>query len=108
MRWLKERGGPLDRFSQSLLLRVPAGLRQEHLAAALQAVLDHHDALRLRLDRAAADGDWNLEVAPPGAVAARSLPAADRCWWCSRMQALRGLIAEAAEAAEAGLIRRPA
>ena len=28
MRWLKERGGPLDRFSQSMLLRVPAGLRQ--------------------------------------------------------------------------------
>ena len=49
MRWLKERGGPLDRFSQSMLLRVPAGLSQEHLTAALQAVLDHHDALRLRL-----------------------------------------------------------
>ena len=26
MRWLKERGGPFDRFSQSMLLRVPAGL----------------------------------------------------------------------------------
>ena len=49
MRWLAERGGPLERFSQSMLLRVPAGLRQEHLTAALQALLDHHDALRLRL-----------------------------------------------------------
>ena len=49
MRWLKERGGPLDGFSQSMLLRVPAGLSQEHLTAALAAVLDHHDALRLRL-----------------------------------------------------------
>ena len=50
MRWLCERGGPVGRFSQSLLLRSPAGLRQEDLAAALQALLDHHDALRLRLD----------------------------------------------------------
>ena len=37
-------------FSQAMLLRVPAGLREEHLVGALQAVLDHHDALRLRLD----------------------------------------------------------
>ena len=28
MRWLKERGGPLGRFSQAMLLRVPAGLRR--------------------------------------------------------------------------------
>ena len=58
MRWLKERGGPLDRFSQSMLLRVPAGLSEEHLRAALEAVLDHHDALRLRLD--AACGGWGM------------------------------------------------
>ena len=50
MRWLEQRGGPIDRFNQSLLLRVPAGLREADLRAALQAVLDHHDALRLRLD----------------------------------------------------------
>ena len=28
MHWLKERGGPLDGFSQSMLLQVPAGLSQ--------------------------------------------------------------------------------
>ena len=28
MRWLQERGGPLGRFSQAMLLRVPAGLRK--------------------------------------------------------------------------------
>ena len=49
MRWLRERGGPLARFSQGLLLQVPAGVRQAHLVAALAAVLEHHDALRLRL-----------------------------------------------------------
>ena len=102
MRWLKERGGPLGRFSQSMLLRVPGGLRQEHLAAALDALLGHHDALRLRLERSAADGDWNLEIAPPGTVAGAA---------CLRRidavgiedASLRGLIAEAAEAAEGRL-----
>ena len=53
MRWLLERGGPIERFNQAMLLQVPAGLQGEHLIAALQAVLDHHDALRLRLDASA-------------------------------------------------------
>ena len=69
MRWLCERGGPVGRFSQSLLLRSPAGLRQEDLAAALQALLDHHDALRLRLDAGASRRlrtDWTFEVMPSG------------------------------------------
>ena len=49
MHWLAERGGPIDRFSQAMLLTVPAALENDHLSAALQNVLDHHDALRLRL-----------------------------------------------------------
>ena len=48
MHWLLQRGGPIERFNQAVLLQVPAGLQEEHLVAALQAVLDHHDALRLR------------------------------------------------------------
>ena len=101
MRWLKERGGPLDGFSQSMLLRVPAGLSQQHLTAALAAVLDHHDALRLRLSwcRSRADAEWRLEVMPPGSVAAED---------CLRRidvagvddTALRQLIAAETEAAE--------
>ena len=72
MRWLLERGGPIERFNQAMLLQVPAGLREDHLVAALQALLDHHDALRLRLV-GAADGrrEWSLEIAPPGARARR-------------------------------------
>src|SRR5262249_52089711 len=69
MRWLLERGGRLDRFNQAMLLQVPAGLREADLILALQAVLDHHDALRLRLDEAG-EGEWKLEVAPVGAVGA--------------------------------------
>jgi non-ribosomal peptide synthase protein (TIGR01720 family) len=71
MRWLGERGGgPIDRFHQAMLLRVPAGLREDHLIAALQAVLDHHDALRLRVFAAGQSAEWSLAIAPPGAVLA--------------------------------------
>ena len=69
MRWLQERGGPIERFNQTMLLQVPAGMRAADLTAVLQVVLDHHDALRLRLT-ATAGAKWSLEVAPVGAVAA--------------------------------------
>ncbi|MEU0922802.1 non-ribosomal peptide synthetase [Streptomyces malaysiensis] len=65
--WLRERGGPIDGFHQSMLIRTPAGLDRTKLTAALQAVLDHHDALRLRLTRAGGTV-WGLEVAARGAV----------------------------------------
>ncbi|MFF2752090.1 amino acid adenylation domain-containing protein, partial [Kitasatospora sp. NPDC058048] len=70
MRWLLERGGPIGRFNQSMLLHAPAELTEEHLTAALQAVLDHHGALRARLVRA--DGPA-LDVPPPGTVRAAEL-----------------------------------
>ena len=102
MRWLMERGDPIDRFNQAMLLRLPAGLQEDHLIAALQAVLDHHDALRLRVVAAAEHGEWNLEIVPPGAVLASS---------CLRRvdiggvdaAALRACIAEQARRAESGL-----
>ncbi|WP_434099959.1 amino acid adenylation domain-containing protein, partial [Streptomyces viridosporus] len=69
--WLSELGGPTDRFSQSMLLQIPAGTRREQLTEALQALLDRHDALRSRLHRRA-DG-WSLEVLPRDAVRAADL-----------------------------------
>ncbi|MFD1147728.1 amino acid adenylation domain-containing protein [Saccharothrix hoggarensis] len=66
MRWLRDRGGPVDRFNQSMLLHVPADLGEDLLVGAVQAVLDRHDALRARLDHA----DWTLHVPEPGAVRA--------------------------------------
>ena len=101
MRWLKERGGPFDRFSQAMLLRVPAGLSEEHLRAAVGALLDHHDALRLRLDVTAA-GEWRLEIAPPDAVAAGACVRRVAVGGVDDAQ-LRGLIAVEAEAAEGRL-----
>ncbi|MCB5179021.1 non-ribosomal peptide synthetase [Streptomyces antimicrobicus] len=63
--WLREQGGPVAGFHQSALVRVPAGLREEDLLAALQAVLDRHDALRLRL-RTGPDGAGPDGAAPDG------------------------------------------
>ncbi|WP_455678742.1 amino acid adenylation domain-containing protein, partial [Streptomyces atratus] len=68
---LRERGGPVDGFNQSMLVQAPAGADTGRLAAALQAVLDHHDALRMRLSRDGAR--WALEVAPRGTVSAEEL-----------------------------------
>jgi amino acid adenylation domain-containing protein/non-ribosomal peptide synthase protein (TIGR01720 family) len=67
--WLRERGGPIGRFSQSMLLQVPADMQKAHLVDALQALLDHHDALRMRLDTSQA-GDWQLEIPPAAAIRA--------------------------------------
>ncbi|MFD7841286.1 amino acid adenylation domain-containing protein, partial [Streptomyces sp. NPDC059761] len=61
-------GTPIAGFNQSVLVQVPAGLSMEALVGAVRAVVDHHDALRLRLtvdDR----GAWSLEVGAPGSVA---------------------------------------
>ncbi|SEQ85819.1 non-ribosomal peptide synthase domain TIGR01720/amino acid adenylation domain-containing protein [Streptomyces radiopugnans] len=64
--WLRELGGRMERFHQSVLLRVPAQVDAESLTAAVRAVLDHHDALRLRLT--VTGGQWSYEVRPRGAV----------------------------------------
>ncbi|MFI1769964.1 condensation domain-containing protein, partial [Streptomyces sp. NPDC020800] len=68
--WLRERGGPVGRFHQSVLLHTPAGLTEDRLTAALQTLLDHHDALRARLVR---DDDWALDVPEPGTARAAAL-----------------------------------
>ncbi|MFJ8014481.1 alpha/beta fold hydrolase, partial [Streptomyces sp. NPDC096339] len=64
---LLEEGGPLDGFNQSVVLTTPADLDPERLTGALQRVVDHHDALRLRLTGRDA-GDWRLVIGEPGTV----------------------------------------
>ncbi|MEV6684098.1 amino acid adenylation domain-containing protein [Streptomyces sp. NPDC051130] len=59
-------------FSQYVTVTVPTGTDPNRLGAALQAVVDTHDALRLRLV-APAPGVWSLETLPPGAVRAAEL-----------------------------------
>ncbi|HLG56797.1 MAG TPA: non-ribosomal peptide synthase/polyketide synthase, partial [Vicinamibacterales bacterium] len=70
MRWLQARGGPVDRFHQALLLPVPSGVDERAIVHALQALMDCHDALRLRIVGTAPDGSWALQIAPPGTVRA--------------------------------------
>ncbi|MFF2097523.1 amino acid adenylation domain-containing protein [Streptomyces sp. NPDC058202] len=96
--WLREQGGPVAGFHQSMVVRVPAALREEDLVAALQAVIDRHDALRLRLG---GDNDcWTLETSVRGAVRAADcltrhrVPSAD---------ALRDAVTEQSEAARRAL-----
>ncbi|NJC70660.1 amino acid adenylation domain-containing protein [Planosporangium thailandense] len=63
--WLRELGGPIDGFSQSVLLRTPAELSLPRLTELVQALVDHHDALRGRL---VDDGGWSLDIPPKGSV----------------------------------------
>ncbi|RZU17403.1 alpha/beta fold hydrolase, partial [Streptomyces sp. BK239] len=64
---LLEEGGPIDGFNQSVVLTTPADLDLERLTGALQRVVDHHDALRLRLT-GRGPGDWRLVIGEPGTV----------------------------------------
>ncbi|WP_354596888.1 amino acid adenylation domain-containing protein [Streptomyces sp. JL1001] len=59
-------------FSQYMTVRVPADADPERLTTALQAVIDTHDTLRMRLV-APAPGLWSLETLPPGAVRAADM-----------------------------------
>ncbi|MGC4904029.1 condensation domain-containing protein, partial [Micromonospora echinospora] len=76
IRWFAELGGPVDRFNQSRLLHAPAGADLATLTATLQALLDHHDALRLRVEISppatadAPDPECRLSVPEPGSVRA--------------------------------------
>ncbi|MCC8246269.1 non-ribosomal peptide synthetase [Saccharothrix luteola] len=69
VRWFLDSGGTLDGFNQAQLVAVPAELGPDRLPAALDALLDHHDALRARLDRDA-EGEWVYEIAERGTVRA--------------------------------------
>ncbi|SCF61794.1 non-ribosomal peptide synthase domain TIGR01720/amino acid adenylation domain-containing protein [Streptomyces sp. Ncost-T6T-2b] len=69
MRWLQEGGGGIDGYHQAMSFATPRGAGLADLTAALQAVLDGHDALRTRL-LDTGDGAWSMAVALRGAVSA--------------------------------------
>ncbi|ARF54293.1 non-ribosomal peptide synthetase [Streptomyces gilvosporeus] len=75
MHWLRELDAPVAGFNQSMMVQVPADLGEQRLTDAVQALLDHHDALRLRVPEspapdAAGAPVWHPEVMPRGKVAA--------------------------------------
>ncbi|WP_409061011.1 amino acid adenylation domain-containing protein [Streptomyces sp. SYP-A7185] len=57
------------RYGQYVVFELPSGVDLDQLSFALQAVLDHHDALRLQVSVPVA-GQWVMETLPPGAVKA--------------------------------------
>jgi amino acid adenylation domain-containing protein/non-ribosomal peptide synthase protein (TIGR01720 family) len=64
--------GPVAEYSQYVVVTVPAGIRVDQLVTAAQAVLDRHDALRLRLT-VPVPGLWGVQVPPAGSVSAADL-----------------------------------
>ncbi|WTV02691.1 amino acid adenylation domain-containing protein (plasmid) [Streptomyces sp. NBC_00045] len=79
MHQVRERGGPLAGFSQSMLVGAPAGLSLEVLTAMVGSVLDQHDGLRMKVTQGSGSGSrsgsdsgwgsgWGLEVLPSGGV----------------------------------------
>jgi nonribosomal peptide synthetase CepB len=73
MRWVAERAGLAGlagRYAQSATIRVPAGIEEDRLVAAVRALVDHHDMLRARLvcPEESDPGTWRLVVGPVGSV----------------------------------------
>ena len=67
MRWLHAVDGPIDQFNQTMVVQAPAGVTEADVVVVLQALLDRHGMLRLRVDDDDAGG-WSLQVPEPGSV----------------------------------------
>ena len=71
MRWLAGVAGPVDQFNQTVVVQAPVGVTEADVVTVVQALLDRHAMLRLRVEDEGAGG-WSLWVPEPGAVDARS------------------------------------
>ncbi|MCV7370116.1 amino acid adenylation domain-containing protein [Mycolicibacterium duvalii] len=67
MEWLRHVDGPTDEFNQTVIVQAPAGTTRADVVVLLQALLDGHAMLRLRVDD---DGTRSLRVPERGSVAA--------------------------------------
>nr|WP_304441401.1 non-ribosomal peptide synthetase [Mycobacterium sp. 852014-52450_SCH5900713] len=70
MHWLHRVDGAVDQFNQAMVVQAPAGATHDDVVALLQAMIDRHPMLRLRVDDDGAGG-WSLQVPEPGTVDAR-------------------------------------
>ena len=78
MRWLQASvDGPVDQFNQTVVVQAPVGVTEADVVVVLQALLDRHAMLRLRVDDDGAGG-WSLTVPEAGSVDARCVPAHGR------------------------------
>ncbi|OBJ16937.1 amino acid adenylation domain-containing protein [Mycobacterium colombiense] len=69
MRWLGSIDGPVQQFNQTMVVQAPPGVTEADVVAVLQALVDRHGMLRLRVDDDA--GAWSLTVPEVGSVDAR-------------------------------------
>ncbi|WP_156749679.1 non-ribosomal peptide synthetase, partial [Mycobacterium sp. E1747] len=67
MRWLQGIDGPVDQFNQTMVVQAPAGVEETDVVVLLQALLDRHAMLRLRVDDDG-EGTWSLAVPEAGTV----------------------------------------
>jgi amino acid adenylation domain-containing protein/non-ribosomal peptide synthase protein (TIGR01720 family) len=67
MHRLRERGGDLDRYNQSVLLRTPVGATLDGIRAVIWRLVDRHELLRAKVVDDGADG-WRLETGSAGAA----------------------------------------
>ncbi|WP_412738617.1 amino acid adenylation domain-containing protein [Krasilnikovia sp. MM14-A1259] len=111
MRWFVDRAGGV--FHQSTVLRAPAGLASTRLAQVLQRVLDHHDALRMRVDAAraeilptgnirAAEIIHTVDVGDPSPAEFTAMLEAERAAAASRLDPAAGTILQAVHLRAAG------
>ncbi len=70
MRWLQSTPGPVEQFNQTAVVQAPAGVTEADVLVLLQALLDRHAMLRLRVEDDGAGG-WSLQVPEAGSVDAR-------------------------------------
>jgi glycopeptidolipid biosynthesis protein len=67
MCWLHSVDGPVDQFNQTMVVQAPAGVSEADVVVVLQALMDRHAVLRLRVDDDGAGG-WSLQVPQAGSV----------------------------------------
>ncbi|MCV7056718.1 non-ribosomal peptide synthetase [Mycolicibacterium gilvum] len=58
--WLREAGGAVDQFNQTVVVQAPAGATEADVAVLLQALQDRHPMLRLQAG--GSGDDWTLRV----------------------------------------------
>ena len=85
MRWLHGVEGPVDQFNQTVVVQAPAGVTEADVVVVLQALLDRHAMLRLRVDDDGAGG-WSLRCPRPARwmrarACTRSMCCPMRRWW---------------------------
>jgi len=70
--WALTRGGPIDRFHQSMAVPVPETADRGSIVRGLQTLLDSHDALRLSLQQSAGQVP-RFQILPRGTIRAADL-----------------------------------